>query len=140
MLYIMFFLLVTTIRSPATCAFAIPLEGIEADLLSSLSPSSAPPCAAVMAVAAIQGALGDVRWCWHPCACVVKGTLMAFFILLPAVGAALVLSAGGRLPAGQRGGQGGWGLIVFGVVVIGLVDNILRHAGGAKTPDADYVC
>ena len=92
-------------------------------------------------VAAIQGALGGLAfWYLDLGAAVLWGVLMAFLSLLPAVGAALVW-----LPVavylfmdGQIGAAAG--LVAWGVLVIGLVDNLLRPLlVGRDTRMPDYV-
>ena len=142
MLYIMFFLL----RDGQVLAHyvrrAIPLEeGIKADLLTKFVTVISATVRGNVAVAALQGALGGVAlWVLDIHAPVLWGTLMAFLSLLPAVGAALVwgpvaiyLLASGAVVKGVS-------LLVFGVVVIGLVDNILRPLlVGKDTKMPDYV-
>jgi predicted PurR-regulated permease PerM len=78
-------------------------------------------------VAAVQGTLGGLAfWALGINGALLWGTVMAVLSLLPAVGAALVwlpaalyLLASGALAKGIA-------LIVFGAIVIGLVDNVLR--------------
>ncbi|MCH7344335.1 AI-2E family transporter [Pelomonas sp. CA6] len=94
-----------------------------------------------IAVAALQGALGGLAfWVLDIHAPVLWATLMAFLSLLPAVGAGLVWLpvALYLLAVGQV--AGGLGLIVFGTLVIGLVDNLLRPLlVGKDTKMPDYV-
>jgi predicted PurR-regulated permease PerM len=142
MLYIMFFLLRDGHTLARHVRDAIPLEeGIKADLLSKFVTVISATVRGNVAVAAIQGALGGIAlWVLGIHAPVLWGTLMAFLSLLPAVGAALVwvpvaiyLLASGAVVKGV-------GLIVFGVLVIGLVDNILRPLlVGKDTKMPDYV-
>ena len=78
-------------------------------------------------VAAVQGALGGLAfWYLGVHGAVLWGALMAFMSLLPAIGAALIwlpvaiyLLVTGALWKGI-------GLLIWGTVVIGLVDNLLR--------------
>ena len=92
-------------------------------------------------VAAIQGALGGLAfWYLDLGAAVLWGVLMAFLSLLPAVGAALVWLpvAVYLFMAGQVGAS--LGLVAWGVLVIGLVDNLLRPLlVGRDTRMPDYV-
>jgi predicted PurR-regulated permease PerM len=92
-------------------------------------------------VATIQGALGGFAFWWLGInAALLWGVLMAFLSLLPAVGAALVWLpvAAYLLLTGEIGP--GLGLIAYGVLVIGLVDNLLRPAlVGKDTRMPDYV-
>jgi predicted PurR-regulated permease PerM len=92
-------------------------------------------------VAALQGALGGIAfWALDVSAALMWGVLMAFLSLLPAVGAALVwlpvaiyLYLAGAL----------WqsiALLAYGVLVIGLVDNLLRPIlVGKDSRMPDYV-
>ncbi|NML62704.1 AI-2E family transporter [Massilia sp. RP-1-19] len=92
-------------------------------------------------VAAAQGALGGlILWFLGVQAALLWGVLMAFLSLLPAVGAALVWApvAIYFLIAGAV--WKGVVLIAFGVLVIGLVDNVLRPIlVGKDTKMPDYV-
>ncbi len=92
-------------------------------------------------VAMVQGALGGfILWVLDVHAPVLWGTLMAVLSLLPAVGAAivwlpvaLVFLVSGEVWQGVT-------LIAFGVLVIGLVDNVLRPIlVGKDTRLPDYV-
>ncbi len=78
-------------------------------------------------VAAIQGTLGGIAfWFLGVTGALVWAVLMAFLSLLPAVGAALVWVpvAAYFLVAGDW--WQGLALVAWGVLVIGLVDNLLR--------------
>lgn len=78
-------------------------------------------------VAALQGVLGGLAFAWLDIpGALLWGAVMAALSLLPAVGAALVwgpvalyLASGGALAQGI-------GLALYGTLVIGLVDNLLR--------------
>jgi len=92
-------------------------------------------------VAAVQGALGGVMFSMMGIGgALLWGVLMAFLSLLPAIGAALVwapvamyLLATGEIVKGVV-------MIAFGVLVIGLVDNILRPMlVGKDTRLPDYI-
>ena len=92
-------------------------------------------------VAAIQGALGGVAfWFLGVSAALLWAVLMAFLSLLPAVGAGLVwvpvaiylFMTGAVWPS--------LALVAWGVLVIGLVDNVLRPLlVGKDTGMPDYV-
>jgi predicted PurR-regulated permease PerM len=92
-------------------------------------------------VAAVQGALGGVAfWFLDVHAALLWAVLMAFLSLLPAVGAALVWLpvAVWFLVSGDV--WQGVGLIAWGVLVIGLIDNVLRPVlVGKDTRMPDYV-
>ena len=85
------------------------------------------PATGNILVAAAQGALGGLAfWYLDVHGAVLWGVLMAFLSLLPAIGAALIwLPVAGYLILTGAVAKG-IGLIVFGTVVIGLVDNLLR--------------
>ena len=92
-------------------------------------------------VALVQGALGWLAfWFLGITGALLWGALMALLSLLPAVGAALVwgpvalylLATGSIWPA--------LGLLAWGVLVIGLVDNVLRPIlVGKETRLPDYL-
>ncbi len=92
-------------------------------------------------VAATQGALGGLLfWLLGVGGALLWGVLMAFLSLLPAIGSALVWApvAVYLLATGALGK--GLSMIAFGVLVIGLVDNILRPMlVGKDTRLPDYV-
>lgn len=94
-----------------------------------------------LVVAAIQGVLGGLAfWLLDVSAAMLWGVLMAFLSLLPAFGSALVwlpvaiyLLMTGALWQGIS-------LIVFGALVIGLIDNLLRPMlVGRDTRLPDYL-
>jgi predicted PurR-regulated permease PerM len=92
-------------------------------------------------VAIAQGALGGFAfWFLGIHAPLLWGVLMAFLSLLPAIGAGLVwLPVAMYLLASGAVWQG-ISLILYGVLVIGLVDNILRpFLVGKDTKLPDYV-
>jgi len=94
-----------------------------------------------VAVAAVQGALGGLAfWVLGVQGALLWAVLMAFLSLLPAVGAALIwLPVAVYFLATGHVWQG-MALIVFGVVVIGLVDNVLRPIlVGKDTQMPDYI-
>jgi predicted PurR-regulated permease PerM len=92
-------------------------------------------------VAAIQGALGGLGfWALGVSGAVLWAVLMAFLSLLPSIGAALVWApvAVYFLLAGELGKS--VALLAYGMLVIGLVDNLLRPIlVGKDTRLPDYV-
>ena len=94
-----------------------------------------------IAVAALQGALGGAIFAFLGIkGAVLWGTVMAFLSLLPAVGAGLVWGPVALYFLFTGAIWEGTVLIVFGVFVIGLVDNILRPIlVGADTQIPDYM-
>ncbi|MDP2369151.1 AI-2E family transporter [Rhodoferax sp.] len=78
-------------------------------------------------VAAIQGALGGLAfWFLGVSAALLWAVLMAFLSLLPAVGAALVWLPVALYFLINGAIWQGVALVAYGVLVIGLVDNLLR--------------
>ena len=142
MLYLLFFFLRDGLQLVYRLREAIPLE---ADIKRSLAAKFATVIRATVkgniVVAMVQGALGGfIFWALDIHAPVLWGVLMAFLSLLPAVGAAVVwfpvalylLLSGSVVPGAV--------LIAFGVLVIGLVDNLLRPIlVGKDTKMPDYV-
>lgn len=94
-----------------------------------------------LAVAVAQGALGGIIfWALGIQGPVLWGTIMAFLSLLPAVGASLIWGpvAIYFLATGEAGK--GIALTAYGILVIGLVDNLLRPIlVGKDTRMPDYV-
>jgi len=94
-----------------------------------------------LVVAATQGALGGLAfWVLGIRGALLWAVLMAFLSLLPAVGAGIVwLPVAVYLLATGAVWQG-LGLIAYGVLVIGLIDNVLRPIlVGKDTRLPDYV-
>lgn len=92
-------------------------------------------------VAVTQGALGGLAfWVLGIAGALVWAVVMAFLSLLPAVGAGLVwLPVAAYLLATGATWQG-MALMAYGVLVIGLVDNVLRPVlVGKDTKMPDYV-
>jgi predicted PurR-regulated permease PerM len=142
MLYIMFFLLRDGHMLARHVRHAIPLEeDIKSDLLAKFVTVIGATVRGNVAVAALQGALGGTAlWVLGIHAPVLLGTLMAFLSLLPAVGAALVWAPVAIYLLASGAVVKGVSLIVFGVLVIGLVDNIMRPLlVGKDTKIPDYV-
>jgi predicted PurR-regulated permease PerM len=142
MLYLLFFLLRDGSDLSRRMRDAIPLPP---EYLRSLSSKFTTVIRATVkgniAVAALQGALGGLAfWALGIHAAMLWAVLMAFLSLLPAVGAGLVwtpvaiyLLATGEILQGV-------GLVLYGVLVIGMVDNVLRPVlVGKDTKMPDYV-
>lgn len=142
MLYLLFFLLRDGDNLLKRVRDAVPLHSEQKMLL--LSRISLVVRATVkggIAVAFVQGMLGGLAfWILGIPAPLLWAVVMAFLSLLPAIGAAIVwapvalyLLATGSIWAGLF-------LIGYGVIVIGLVDNLLRpYLVGKSTKLPDYV-
>ncbi|MGV8804548.1 MAG: AI-2E family transporter [Polaromonas sp.] len=142
MLYLMFFLLRDGAALCRRIGQAVPLNSeIKHNLASKFATVIWATVKGNIVIAVLQGALGGMAfWTLGIHAPILWGTVMAFLSLLPAVGAALVwlpvaiyfLVTGAVLK--------GVMLIVFGVMVVGLVDNVLRPVlVGKDTRMPDYV-
>ena len=142
MLYLLFFLLRDGAALSRRIEKAVPLED---DIRHALAEKFVTVIRATVkgnvVVAALQGALGGLTfWLLGIHAPVLWGTLMAFLSLLPAVGAALVWGPVAVYFLITGAIWKGLLLTAVGVLVIGLVDNILRPAlVGKDTRMPDYV-
>ncbi|WIT09892.1 AI-2E family transporter [Paucibacter sediminis] len=142
MLYLLFFLLRDGDRLSVLLRHALPLRAAhKRRLMEKFRAVIGATVKGNIAVAALQGALGGLAfWVLDVHAPVLWAVLMAFLSLLPAVGAGLVwLPLAIYLLATGAIGQG-LGLIAYGVLVIGLVDNLLRPLlVGKDSKMPDYV-
>lgn len=142
MLYVLFFFLRDGQALGDRIAAAIPLRPRQTQrLLGQFVTVVRATVKGNVVVALVQGVLGGIAFAvlGIPGA-VLWGTLMALLSLLPAVGAALVWGpvALYELFTGQL--VAGIGLAVWGTLVIGLVDNVLRPIlVGRDTRMPDYL-
>ncbi len=92
-------------------------------------------------IAVIQGALGGLAlWVLDVRGALLWAVLMAFLSLLPAVGAGLIWAPVAVYLLVTGSVIQGMGLVAFGVLVIGMVDNVLRPIlVGKDTRMPDYV-
>jgi predicted PurR-regulated permease PerM len=142
MLYILFFFLRDGDRLVAMLIRVVPLEDTrERQLLAKFAEVSRATIKGTLVVGIVQGAIGAALfWALGIPAPVFWGTLMTMFSVLPAVGpgliwlpAAVILLAMGHIVKGVI-------LIAAGVLVIGLVDNVLRPIlVGRDTQMPDYL-
>ena len=142
MLYLLYFFLRDGPELVRTVRSAVPLaEGLKRRLQIKFTRVVRATVKGNIAVAVVQGALGGlIFWVLGISSPLLWGVLMAFLSLLPAVGCSLVwgpvalfLLARGELWQGVT-------LILFGVLVIGLVDNVLRPIlVGKDTRMPDYL-
>ncbi len=142
MLYLLFFLLRDGKALSAQAAQALPLKPRHTQrLLAQFATVVRATVKGNVVVALVQGTLGGLAfWVLGINGPLLWGALMALLSLLPAVGAAMVwgpvaaylLSTGSLLSA--------LGLTAWGVLVIGLVDNVLRPIlVGKETRLPDYL-
>ena len=142
MLYLLFFLLRDGSALAKRIKNAIPLDtDIKRNLSSKFTTVIRATVKGNIVVAMLQGALGGlIFWFLGIHAPVLWGTLMAFLSLLPAVGAALVWLPVAVYFLVTGAIWQGVVLIAYGVLVIGLVDNVLRPIlVGKDTKMPDYV-
>lgn len=142
MLYLLFFLLRDGRVLSAKIQRAVPLSpGYKRRLFQNFITVIRATVKGNVLVAAAQGALGGIIfWILGVPGALLWGVVMAVLSLLPAVGAALVWApvAIYFLAVGKT--WQGAVLIAWGVLVIGLVDNILRPIlVGKDTRMPDYV-
>ena len=141
-MYLLFFLLRDGPSVAVRIEKAIPLApDIKKRLLERFAVVIRATVKGNILVAAAQGTLGGIAfWALGIHAPILWAVVMAFLSLLPAIGAALIwgpvslyLLATGQVWEGVA-------LIAFGVLVIGLVDNVLRPVlVGKDTKLPDYV-
>jgi predicted PurR-regulated permease PerM len=142
MLYLLFFLFRDGAALSRRVKDNIPLHaGLRDALLEKFTVVIRATVKGSLLVALVQGALGGlIFWFLGINAALLWAVLMAFLSLLPAIGSGLVwlpvalyLMATGSFLSGAI-------LIAYGVLVIGLVDNVLRPIlVGKDTKLPDYV-
>lgn len=142
MLYVLFFVLRDGDRILDVLIRALPLgDARERLLFSKFAEVSRATIKGTVVIGMIQGALGGLIFALLGIrGAVFWGVVMAVLSLLPAVGAGLVWAPAALLLAIQ----GAWGkalmLALFGALVIGLVDNLLRPLlVGRDTRMPDYL-
>lgn len=142
MVYLAFFLLRDGTRLVALLIRALPLgDERERLLFNKFAEVTRATVKGNVLIAIIQGTLGGlIFWILGITGALLWGVVMAIFSLLPAVGAAIVwvpaavylVAIGELIPALV--------LTLFGTVVIGLADNILRPIlVGRDTKLPDYI-
>jgi predicted PurR-regulated permease PerM len=142
MLYLLFFLLRDGTILSARITQAIPL-GLKhkRNLFGKFTTVVRATVKGNIAVAAIQGTLGGVIFSFLGIqGALLWGFVMAFLSLLPAIGAALIWAPVAIYFLLTGAIWQGITLIAFGVLVIGMVDNVLRPIlVGQDTRIPDYV-
>jgi predicted PurR-regulated permease PerM len=142
MLYLLFFLLRDGAGLAARIKGAVPLgRKVKQRLFGNFTTVIRATVKGNVLVALVQGALGGLAfWFLDVQAPVLWGVLMAFLSLLPAVGAAIVWVPVAVYFLVTGAIWQGVALTAFGVLAIGLVDNILRPIlVGKDTKMPDYV-
>ncbi|MDO5693198.1 MAG: AI-2E family transporter [Pseudomonadota bacterium] len=142
MLYLLFFLLRDGAWLSRLVRESVPLARSHTHyLLNKFTTVIRATVKGNVVVAIVQGALGGVAlWALGIKGAVFWGVVMAFLSLLPAVGAALVWAPVAIYLLATGAIWKGAALIVWGVVVIGLSDNVLRPIlVGKDTKMPDYL-
>lgn len=141
-LYLAFFLIRDGDELARTVRHAIPLAPAhKKELIACFATVIRATVKGNLLVAAIQGALGGVAfWFLGVTGAILWGVLMAFLSLLPALGAALVWVPVAIYFFISGNTWQGIALVAWGVLVIGLIDNLLRPIlVGKDTQMPDYV-
>jgi predicted PurR-regulated permease PerM len=140
MLYLLFFLLRDGAALATRIKQAVPLSTeYKQRLFGNFTTVIRATVKGNIVVAAVQGALGGLIFLGIQGA-LLWGALMALLSLLPAVGAAVVWAPVAIYFLLTGAIWQGVTLIIFGILVIGLVDNILRPLlVGKDTKMPDYV-
>ena len=142
MLYLMFFLLRDTDALLVRLKSAIPMErNMLDDLLGTFARVVRATVRGNILVAVLQGSLGGLGlWVLGIRAVILWTVLMAVLSLFPVFGAALVWGPVAIYLLANGFVWQGLALIVYGIVVISLVDNIVRPwLVGHETHMPDYV-
>ncbi|HUG26628.1 AI-2E family transporter [Piscinibacter sp.] len=141
-LYLAFFLLRDGQALAQRVKAAIPLDGSHTQaLVKRFATVIRATVKGNIVIAVIQGTLGGLAlWVLDVRGALVWAALMAFLSLLPAVGAGLIWGPVAVYLLVTGSVIQGAGLIAFGVLVIGMVDNVLRPIlVGKDTRMPDYV-
>ena len=142
MLYLLFFLLRDGSELSQQIRSAMPLpDELQQTLFGKFTNVIRATIKGSVVVAIVQGALGGlIFWFLGIKAAVLWAVVMAFLSLLPAVGTAIVWFPVAVYLLATGATWDGIILIAYGVLVIGLVDNILRPIlVGKDTQMPDYV-
>jgi predicted PurR-regulated permease PerM len=142
MLYVAFFLLRDGDRLIVLMIKALPLgDDRERLLFDKFAEVTRATVKGSMVIAIIQGALGGfIFWALGLPGFLLWGVVMAVLSLIPAVGAGLIWGPVAIYMLATGSFAKGLILIAFGVIVIGLVDNLLRPIlVGRDTKLPDFV-
>ncbi|PTW99747.1 AI-2E family transporter [Achromobacter mucicolens] len=142
MLYLLFFLLRDGPQLSARLRRAVPLSDMHKQhLFRKFTTVVRATVKGNVAVAAAQGALGGIIFSILSIqGALLWGVIMAFLSLLPAIGAGLIWAPVAVYFLLTGAVVKGVVLIAFGVLVIGMVDNVLRPIlVGKDTKMPDYV-
>lgn len=141
-LYLSFFLIRDGQQIVAQISRAMPLAAAhKAELYEKFATVIRATVKGNLLVAAIQGLLGGLAfWFFDVRGALLWGVLMAFLSILPAVGASLVWAPVALYFLFTGAVWQGLALSAYGVLVIGMIDNLLRPIlVGKDTRLPDYV-
>ncbi len=141
-LYLSFFLIRDGQHIVAQLGRTLPLAAVhKAELYDKFATMIRATVKGNLLVAAIQGLLGGLAfWFFDVRGALLWGVLMAFLSILPAVGASLVWAPVALYFLFTGAVWQGLSLMAFGVLVIGMIDNLLRPIlVGKDTRLPDYV-
>lgn len=142
MLYLLFFLLRDGVELGRHCTRLIPLsDDQKTHIFRKFTTVIRATVKGNIAVAATQGALGGIMfWILGVDGSLFWGVLMGVLSLIPAVGASLIWAPVAIYFFSTNNITHGVILTVYGLVVIGLADNVLRPLlVGKDTKMPDYV-
>ena len=142
MLYLLFFFLRDGTSLVKTLMRALPLgDEREQRLFTRFAQVARATIKGTLVVALVQGGLGGlIFWILGIKAAVFWGTIMALLSLLPAVGSALIWGPAALMFIASGAYVKGIILLGVGILVIGLVDNLLRPIlVGRDTRMPDYL-
>ena len=142
MLYVLFFLFRDGRLIARNVRSAMPLsEEYNAQLTARFAAVVRATVKGNIVIAVVQGLIGGVAfWLLGIKGALLWGTLMTFLSLLPAVGSALVWAPAAAYLILTGAAVKGIVLVLVGVLVIGLIDNVLRPIlVGRDTRLPDYV-
>lgn len=140
MLYILFFFLRDGDRMVAALIRALPFGDMrERRLFGKFAEVSRETVKGTLVVGLVQGAIGGLLfWILGIGAPVFWGVIMAILSLLPAVGTAMIWGPAAIILIARGNTWRGIILIIAGIFIIGLVDNVLRPilvGRGTRMPD-----
>jgi predicted PurR-regulated permease PerM len=142
MLYVLYFFLRDGEQLLETLVHALPLgDDRERELFAKFAEVSRATVKGTLIIGLVQGALGGIIFALLGIeGAVFWGTVMAIMSLLPVVGASLVWAPAALIMLANGANTKAGILVVFGVLVIGLVDNLLRPIlVGRDTRMPDYL-
>ncbi len=142
MLYLLFFFLRDGARLLKQIIGVLPLgDARERRLFRKFAEVSRATIKGTIVIGLVQGGLGGlIFWILGIEAAALWGVVMTVLALLPAVGAAIVWAPAAALLLFTGRVLEGISLLVFGIVIIGLADNVLRPLlVGRDTQMPDYL-